>query len=319
MTAGAAAAPECAAAEKQGEAAAALSCQASASLTSAGSIGAAAQKYNPYAQIWAASRSGVLLDAFTEAHVSPDSDGAACSSTGAAGGSCQQADMSSSVSQSFQNDFSSAACAAVAAAAAVPAKRAVAASPFAAAAAAATQAASDTSTLKDQDCTSHARAQPNARLHAAARAHSQHCCKPAVGARRGEVMAGQPLPATRLPGQTSVGFFSSLLPQMSCPASMVTRQLSMGRKQRALTGQCATAGSSSGGRPGQSGQHNGTSGGACGCRLQGQVPGVQLRRARLPNLEQLLLKHCSFEGVGLDDLVSNPGVSALNFTRFCWA
>jgi len=241
------------------------------------------QKFNPYAQIWAASRAGggesaggahqiaswgsgtAGATAITAAAAaSTNSDGASTSTTGAAASTSSASTTSSAPSvQTVQT---------------CPNKRAVAASPFAAAAAAASQAAG---------CMSSAGG-----AHGLAASAALPLCP------RTPSQVRAPPPAAPATEQPSGSFLASLLPNMSCPMSLLGKQFSFSR-QRPAGAAAITSG--------------------CPPTLEEQQLVVEAvmpmdapagRRVGLPKLQELVLRHCSIEGMGLDEIVTNPEVGA---------
>ena len=232
-----------------------------------------------------------LFEAFPDAQLAASGEAAAVAAA--------MADAGPSTSAAA-GAFGSAAAAAAAIAAA-DGKKARTASPFAGAMAAACHAAVDAEAGPAPDA---------APTHgAAADVDAARAPAPAPAARPS---AG----GGRLAGQSSGGgFLSGLLPQISCPA-VLKSQLSFGRRGRSSAGGAKALAGDGAGKAGReradaaAGRYASAGGAAtAGLSAAGARPAApRAPRDGLPLLQQLHLKHCSFEGIGLEEVVTHPGV-----------
>jgi hypothetical protein len=224
------------------------------------SAGGAPPKYNPYAQIWAASHAGVnvgeqapagagQISSWGSGLVSvtsttlPPAGPSSCVATAAAGGSNGCHSSHGAVACDSLSEESSTASESGPSAPG-PSRRVVAASPFAAAAAAASEA---------------------------------------VGS---QGASGSCVPAAPIPARF-------LCPLASCPTTLLAKQRSGAARRPAAIGFPSAAPCDQ--QPGYE------------AAAAAAAPG---RRSGLPRLQELWLRHCSFEGIGLDDLVTHPEVSS---------
>lgn len=301
----------------------------------------AGRKFNPYLQIWAANHSGALVEAYSGVLAAAGSAAlpppAAAAKAGTPRGGASEgvrrgggddgddddeggsSDTAGGRDQGISllpagSSCGSSGCGGGGAPAAspkragpTPVKRAISASPFAAAAAAASHAAAADAASHEPHSPAAPRpaaeqppapapaAEPEAEAELAA-ATPAPCVAP---------QAAAPPPPQSIAGQLS-GFFTSLLPQVSCPSLSLPRQFSLSRRHRTTAGRA-----SSGGAHALAALRSGSDGGGAPAAAAGAAaaPGFG-RHGRLPMLRELSLRHCSFDGIGLDDLLSNPGVSS---------